>query len=504
MTDVQVTPQISDWYGRKSTTDAGRSAARQRRDWLADCEREGLDPGREFVDPDLSASQYATKVRPDFAALEQHIRSGACRMISLWEVSRGSRELEEWIRFLKLCKAQRVLIRIYGGRHPRTFNTRNRLDWDVLVKEGVDAHGESDLLSERVRDGVRDAAAQGLPYGKIQFGYRRIYDGRGEFVEQVIDQTQQAVIRQMVEDTFAGIPLNAQARTLNEAGIPTPTGQGLWRGSMINRLLRKPAYAAIRQHTTQDDDGNDVTARYPGEWPAIITEDEHRRLCDMLEAPDRRNHGDSKLRYQLVNAAHCTKCGGSIGWTGGNQQDRRKQRTDGRYRCAECFGFSTQRQPVDDFIDKMMVARLRRPDALRVFSPRRDNAAIIAARTAKEALEGRLAEAKREWKAGRVSAASFGEFERDLAPQIEQAELRLRDVSTPPVLQGLDPLVIADTWPDVPVGVRREIIIAFADVRFSPIGIGNRWSAWTAAESRWHGDEQTWGQMWREGGEAPS
>lgn len=508
MAYVQVAPPpadpVSDWYGRKSTSDKGRSAARQERDWLADCEREGLTPGRRFVDPDLSASRYATKDRPDFAALVEHIRSGACRMIAMWEASRGSREIEEWIRFLKLCRKQGVLIRIYGGNDPRTFDVRKRRDWRILVEEGVDAHDESELLSERVRDGVRDAAAQGKPYGKVQYGYQRVYDTRGRFVEQVKDPVQSAVIRKMVEDTFAGVPMNTQARALNKAGVSTPTGIGEWHGNMINRLLRKPSYVAIRRHVTKDESGVEHISCYPGDWPAIIEPDEHRRLLEILEAPDRRNFGDgSALKYQLVNAAQCTKCDGSIGWTGGNRNDRRLQRADGRYRCAACYGFSAPRQPIDDLVDRLLTARLRRKDALTVFAPRKDNAAIAAVRAAKEVLEDRLADAKREWKAGRISAASFGEFERDMAPQIEEADGRLRDLSTPPVLHGLDPIEIAGNWPAVPVGVRREIILAFADIRFDPIGRGRRWSPWTMGQSRWHGDELTWGEHWGRSGEVP-
>src|SRR5688500_10688225 len=97
---------VSDFYGRKSTRDDGRSAARQERDLKADCLRAGFEEGRRFVDPDLSASQYATKKRPDYLALVEHIKTGDCQLVSMWEASRGSREIGEWIEFLKLCKSK--------------------------------------------------------------------------------------------------------------------------------------------------------------------------------------------------------------------------------------------------------------------------------------------------------------------------------------------------------------------------------------------------------------
>ncbi len=74
----------ADLYARKSSADAGRSVARQERAWRADCAREGIEPGRVFVDPDFSASRYATRERPDYAALLEHIESKSCEMICLW------------------------------------------------------------------------------------------------------------------------------------------------------------------------------------------------------------------------------------------------------------------------------------------------------------------------------------------------------------------------------------------------------------------------------------
>lgn len=492
-------PLVSDFYGRKSTRDDGRSAARQERDWRADCEREGFEQGRRFVDPDLSASRYATRPRPDYLALVEHIKSGNCQMISMWEASRGSREIEEWIVFLKLCRSNNVLIRIFGGGDPRTFDVENRRDWRTLVEEGVDAHDESDKLSERIKAGVRDGALQGRPYGRLVYGYSREYglvDGKMRPIAQVEDEEQAGIIRRLVEDTLDGVSLHAQAQALNDEGVPTSTGRGEWQGNIIRRMLLNPVYTGRRIHRGEQT-AEDC-------WPAIITDDQHRKLKARLMEPGRRVVGSSKLKYQLAAAATCGLCGGLIRSTGANNADRRQGYVRGRYRCVGCLRVSARIDDVDPTLNRIIVARLRQPDALDVFAPVADDEATRTAEAELERLEDRLAEARREWRAGHISAVSFGEFERDILPQITAAQERYRQAGTPRMLEGADPVDLADRWPELRPGVRREVILALAQVLIFPVGTGNGWTPWRLAESRWRGDERTWGQIWTAAGAAPS
>src|SRR5688572_4481403 len=124
---------LADLYARKSTNDQGRSVARQERMFRSDCAAEGVSPGRVFVDPDFSASRHARKPRPDFAALLEHIRSSQAEMISMWEVTRGSRQVGEWVSFLDLCRDQGVLIRVFGSEDPETFDPRRQRDRETLI-----------------------------------------------------------------------------------------------------------------------------------------------------------------------------------------------------------------------------------------------------------------------------------------------------------------------------------------------------------------------------------
>lgn len=481
-----------DLYARKSTADAGKSADRQERDWRADCADGGLEPGQVFVDPDLSASRYSKKIRPDYLRLVEHIKSGNCQMIGMWEASRGSRKLAEWVAFIDLCQETGTLIRVFGDGGD-TFDPRKARDYKALADEGVSAHHEADRLSGRVLTGTRDAAGEGRPPGPLLFGYRRNYSratrkGKSVIIaEQVIDPERSAVVRQMVADTLAGIPLNTQARRLNEAGVPTPSGQGRWVGAQINRLLRNPGLAGHRVHK------GEVTKR--NAWPDIVTDDEHRQLVALLDTPgrrgQRRNHANVDLTHQLSGEALCGVCGHPL---------RTERRT--RYVCKQrgCGKVSARIDEMDQVVDRMIIRWLRRNDAAGVFAPEVDDAAVQAARRELRELREYLDEFYDDAPDKRVSAAAVARVEARTLPQIEALEARIRKLTTPPALQALAGVDVAGSWTTLPVGTRREVIHHLAEVRLSPVGRAGRWSPWRLADSRFRGDAMTWGEHWGEAG----
>lgn len=485
----------SDLYARKSTKDAGRSATRQERDWRADCAAEGIVPGQVFVDPDLSASRYSSTPRPDYAKLLTHVRSGNCRMVGMWEASRGSRRLTEWITFVDLCRDMGVLIRIFGDGG-RTFDPRRRRDYRDLADEGMDAHDESARLSDRVRAGLRDAAREGRPPGPLLYGYRRLYGApsadsrsgggyRRHEITQVVDETQAAIVRRLAADTLNGEPLIAQARKLNAEGVPTASGAGRWTNVQIGRLLRHPGYVGDRVHR------GEVIAT--DAWPAILDRDDHSRLRALLEAPGRlRNHGRHELAHQLSGAAICGgRCGTALRTLGGV-----------RYACRKsgCMQVVASMAEMDNAVDRMVVARLLQVDVSAVFAPAVDDVQVQAVRRelaeAREHLAGFYAEAG----LGRLSARAVATVEATALPRIDRLENKLRRLATPPALRDLAQVDVAGTWHDLPVGTRREVVRALAQVVLSPSGRGIRWSPWRLAGSRWHGDGLTWGQRWERDG----
>lgn len=475
---------ISDAYLRKSTADAGRSVARQERDWLADCDRENLTPGRAWCDPDLSASRYARKTRPDYTALLKHISSGHCRMLSLWETSRGSREMGPWVALLDLCREKGTLIRVFGG-DPETYDPRRQRDREALMREGMISERESEVIAQRARDGARDLAVRGKPPGPLMYGYTRVYDERGHLVEQVLDSDRADLVRRLAKDTMRGVSLNSQAQSLNRRGILSPKG-GQWTGHGIARLLLNPGYAAKRVH-------NGVVVS-DGLWPALLSEDEQCRLRALLRAPGRRHHQDSALAHELSGAAVCGCCGGVL----------RTLRST-RYVCHRrgCGGVSVRVSDIEPAVDYLIRQRLEDPAAARVFAPPQKREDFDEALAELRRLKDRLSEfvAQAADPDSPISAASLAAVESKLVPQIESVQRRVEVLSTPPVLAEYAGVDVPGRWGSLPVGVRREFIRALVDpLVLGQVGKGGRWSVWRLARSRWRGDDVTWGERWRSDG----
>ncbi|ADU07183.1 Resolvase domain protein [Micromonospora sp. L5] len=475
---------IVDIYARKSTADQGRSIASQEDECRLTAADERWTVGRVFADDDRSASRYAKRERADYAALLDHLRSGACEMLMLWEASRGSRELGEWVAFLDVCRKRGTLVHIVT--HRRTYDVRNRRDWRTLVDEGVDAADESERIAERTQRGKRAAAQKGLPAGQLLYGYRRIYDDRGNYVEQVEHPEQAAVIREAAACIAAGETLGSIARRLTERGIPSPRG-GKWDGSHLGRLVMNPAFIARRIHR-----GEDVG---PAAWPAILDAETYRVVCERLRDPSRRTQRGTALKWLLAGVPVCYACEGKMGTFKGNALRR--------YTCRGCKRTAIKADPLDEFVTEHVLARLRRPDADRLFAPPVDDGKLTEAREAEAALRLRLDSFYDQAAAGKLTADGLAKLEARLNPEIEAAAERVRRLSTPPVLRGLAGIDVPGRWETLAITTKRDVVMAIVDLRVGPAIKGRGFfDPGRLRESRWRGDTKTWGQHWDEMAEA--
>lgn len=495
---------VSDTYLRKSTADQRRSVSRQERDWRTDCAANEYEPGRIFVDPELSASRYARKEREDWPQLVEHIRSGACQMLSLWEAARGARNMSEWVALLDLCREHGTLIRIFGGNDPATFDPRSWRDREALLREGINAEGESEQISRRSRDGGRDLALSGKPPGPLLFGYTRRYDERGKFAAQEIHPEQAAIVRQLAEDTLAGKSLNSQAQALNQAGIPSPKG-GKWSGHGIGRLLQNPGYAPA------EPGGDRAQRTYWGEtvaaaaWPPILTYEQHRQLVRLLTTPGRRVSVDSTLLHYLSGAARCGKCGSPLRTV---RNPRKRAVYIRNYACIApgCRGVSTSIATLDRVVGEIICERLRQRDAAPIFAPTVDTPAVEAAQKELDDWQDHLESYRKLARAKKITAISFAEVEQAAAPEIEKLRRKIRELETPATLAKYADLDVPAVWEDLEPAVRREFVLALADVVLGPAprrGSGS-WTVWRLADSQWHGDQLTWGDRWRRDGLTPN
>lgn len=490
----------ADFYGRKSNNDQGQSVAGQLAEFEEDCEDQGLTPGRIFSDPDRSASRYARRPRPDFGQLMEHIRSGNCQMLSMWESSRGSRDEIEWFSLLRLCRQQNVPIRIIS--HDRTYNMGVRRDWRSLADDGVDSADESEKISERTLRGKRKAAKEGRPTGRLPFGWTRVYDDRRRFVKQVPHPEQAPIVREIITDLANGKPAGQIAASLNERGIPTPQKpcepdcerdhrhfppDMRWTDRQVRQLAIRRHYAGRRIHQGQDVG--------EGKWDPLVDPKVWQAAYNRLTANSSMNN-DPRVSHWLTGAVKCSECGHGL---------RSGSRKPGHnaYQCRNCYAVSASARGLEGFLEPLILARLRRPDGLAVFRPEPDDTQLDQARQEEAALREHLKGFyKLAGKPGGISPAGLAEVEAELLPQIKAAEAKVRRLATPPALSRFADVDVAGEWDVLDARARREVVCALADVVLLPGGQGGgpRFDPSRLGPSRWSGDDRTWGEIWAAAG----
>jgi DNA invertase Pin-like site-specific DNA recombinase len=281
MTRVGLYLRISD--DRDGTQTA---TARQR----ADCERFAASREWEvvdvFEDVDLSAYKRATK-RPEFERMLEAVRTGAVDGVLAWKIDRITRRMRDFDRLDEACDdAEAFIATVSDGIDTR--NPASRFIAEILVSQ---ARMESQNQSTRITRKEAERASQGLPStgGTRMFGYTA---DRSAVVPE-----EAALIREAAARVLTGEAVNAICWDWRERGVVGVSGKPFAR-SNLSRVLRRPTLAAFREHGGR---------LIPGTWPAILTEDEHRRLVAILDNPARLTRTSSRS-YLLAGVAECGIC----------------------------------------------------------------------------------------------------------------------------------------------------------------------------------------------------
>src|SRR5712692_272344 len=116
----------------------------------ADNERAGQAHGFTLGKPyreanGVSASRYSTRARDAFGELSADLRKGrfGADVLVLWESSRGSRKVGEWVTLIEACEAAGV--KVHVTTHGRTYDPANARDRRSLLEDAVDSEYESGM-----------------------------------------------------------------------------------------------------------------------------------------------------------------------------------------------------------------------------------------------------------------------------------------------------------------------------------------------------------------------
>lgn len=471
-------------YGRVSQVRDERSKSVD--DQLAElrrwAHREGWPILAECRDDDVSASRYANgKARPGWEQAMNVVTSGQVRALLVWEFSRSTRDLRVFTALEEACRAHRVRLGYSGRVHDlSTADGGFSAGLDALL-----AAKESAMTSERVQRAVESRAAGGRPHGTVPYGYRRTFGERtGKVTGREIDPEQGPIVAEIVTRLLDSEPAHAIAADLNRRGVPTAaagrcapdcgcragngrpdpewtgkhtTVSGRWTGGNLAKVALRPAYAGLRTHHGQVLD--EVTAQ----WPPIIGVDDHHRLRALFGSPERdRFRNSTAVKHLGTGVFRCGRDG-----CDGRMRVVVQTGRPNRYDCRGCHRVSRHQDPVDDYVEQVIVERLSRPDVLELLSgpddgQRRQAAAEVAALRADEA------EMRRLVRAGRVTPVDLADWRDGWAPRMRAAEAAAQPPQLPGAIIDMAGPDAAARWADATITTKRAVLDTLLAVTILP------------------------------------
>jgi DNA invertase Pin-like site-specific DNA recombinase len=450
-------------YLRVSLDKSGlkRSTGQQHNENQAAADERSWTLGTPYKDNDRSASRFARKVREDFDRLVSDLEQGRfdAYHLMLWEGSRGSREMEEWIRLVKLCEQQGV--KFYITSEDRVLDPSNDHDWAALISLGQASEVESRKISKRVRRATRAAATAGRPHGRANYGYKRIYGphpdtGKVVLLDQVIEESEAENVLELFERLDQGHSLKAIERDWAALVWAVPKRRrdgGVFSTQHLRKMAMAHAYAGLRLFTPGRTPGaTDLTGTVvEASWPAIVEHDLFDRVQRRLSDPMRKTTRGGSAKHFVSLIVPCGECHGPLaaknlppGW---------------RYVCVKRGCVKVPLSELDEYIEDEILTYLERDDVYRFLASVDDeeDEELTRVRSDLETVLRELEELQETLDRGEISAQMAGRSEaKKLERKAELEELE-RGLSAPaglgPIAPGED---VRKRWKDAPLSARRE------------------------------------------------
>lgn len=463
----------------------GLAIERQREDCEKLADFRGWEVAETYVDQSVSATDR-TKVRPAYQAMVKAYKAGAFDAIICWDLdrlTRQPRELEDWID----AAETRGLALVTANGDADLSTDGGRLY--ARIKAAV-ARGEME------RKGARQSAAhkQRAERGKPPKGMRPLgYSGEGDLIPDEAEAVkaiyaaftrleQPESLRSLAKalsgvQSVSGITprprhshvvsMERAERRVAEGKTPRPVkSDGPWSPSTVLGVLRNPRYCGYSTYTPKEVHADGARRRswkaqilrdeagdpVKGQWEPIVSEetwwraqnilDDKSRVTNTSGSTKRKHLGSGLFRcgYQLEDGSVCSK------------------KVTGSNRGYHCAGHITRTgSHVDDFVIKVVAARLKQPDALQKQQmPEGDTSNFDTAIAEQRA---RILRAQRDYDEEIIEA-------RDLKRIRDKAEGRINELERERLLQSsqglLKPILGTDdpaqSFLDASLDVRRYII----------------------------------------------
>lgn len=461
------TPATGREYLRVSQDKSGRKASvtEQHDENVRATEAAGITLGEPYRENgSASASRYARKARDDFARLLQDLESGdfGADHLVLWESSRGSRRVGEWVTLIELAEAAKV--RFFVTSHgPRIYNPANARDRRSLLEDAVDSEYEVAKTSDRLRRAAAASAAAGRPHGRAPYGFRRVHDPRtGALVGWEHDPVEGPIKRELYERIRSGHSMRTIARDFEVRGIVNRSGTPFTSAHLHS--LVKPADIGKRVHH-----GELLT----GTWEPLVAEELYYSVRRILDDPTRKTSRHGRAVHEFTMIIKCDVCSGPMAIAMRSRSRNRKPGETGppRYTCRTRGCTHVLQSEVDEILRATIFAYLARDDVHEMITAKRgDDPEVRRLEDELARLRAELDEAENTTPETVHHAKTLGKLVEKLTADIATADGKLRELTLPPALVDLvEPGAdVAARWADTPLPARRKI----AEILLSPRYLG--------------------------------
>lgn len=313
--------------------------------------------------PDNSKSAYdRRKKRPQYERMLADVQAGRIDGVLCYAVDRLTRHPIELERLVEVFAANRIAVRtVVGGE--LDLNTEEGLLRARIM--GSVARFESGRKAERLRAKAQQLVADGRrPCGGPRpFGYDRHYDDpdspRRKIVRETVNEVEAAAIRDAAERLLAGASIRSIQAEWNDRGLLTSMGNR-WSGTSLRQTMTSPRLAGLITHHGKVVEG--VVAQ----WEPILDRQTHEELVALL-ANRGTPQGVKPCKFWLTGSVFCS-CGSVMRVSKAKYGKR-------RYGCLPkveggCGSRVVSLPELDDFMKRLVIARLRDPRMLKDLAAR--------------------------------------------------------------------------------------------------------------------------------------
>ncbi len=411
----------------------GLAVERQRQDCQKLAAERGWTVSATLTDNDLSASNG--KARPDYERLLRLVDDGAIDVIVAYHIDRLTRRLADLENLIERCEKAGVRVATVSGDIDLSTDA-GRLVGRIL---GSVAAGEVERKSARQKRAALQAAESGKAPARRAFG----------FTNSDHDPAEAPALRELYRLVLAGMSMLAATRWLNKRGHVTTTGRP-WDRSSTRVMLLNPRNAGLRAHN------GEIVAR--GQWEPIVDEATWRAVVEQVAAPSRRREHRG-VRW-LGGGLYRCHCGARVAVNYSHHGSR-------VYQCQAASHLSRAADPIDDLVQQVVVARLRRPDLADLLAAEAPDVAPLRAEAA--TLRLRLDQQATDYADGLLTARQLHLATERVTAKLTAVEQALADAGRgtrlAPLLDAADP---GQAWLDADLPTRQAVLDTLAVVTVLP------------------------------------